>query len=206
MKVSGNWLVGELTYPTSPWEIGRYAFLFFFFFLFFSFFFLLCVGDVIARHCFFLLSPPFLTPMFPFVHIVTKRFKPDLNVVHSWDLNFVLRSEIFVHYDGQLRASHLILECIPLYTSYQDPGQALTVGNPLLSYLNVHLRGFLPRGLTLVEARRLNPRQIREGSLLLVRDGSTNRVFLGRAEHILVEEPIVAIPISIADPILVEET
>lgn len=118
----------------------------------------------------------------------------------------MLRSEIFVHYDSQLRASHLILECIPLYTSYQDPGQALTVGNPLLSYLNVHLRGFLPRGLTLVEARRLNPRQIREGSLLLVRDGSTNRVFLGRAEHILVEEPVVAIPISIADPILVEET
>ena len=77
VKVSGNWLVGELTYPTSPWEIGRYAFLFFFFFLFFSFFFLLCMGDVIARHCFFLLSPP--PPLFntyvPFCPYSNKAFQ-----------------------------------------------------------------------------------------------------------------------------------
>ena len=138
--------------------------------------FFFCAGDVIARHCFFLLPPLplFLTPMFPFVHAVTKRFKPDLNVVHSWDLNFMLRSEIFVHYNGQLRTSHLILECIPSYTSYQDPGQALTVGSPLLSYLDIRLRGFLPRGLTLGKSRRLGPQQIRKGSLLLVRDGTVD--------------------------------
>ena len=33
---------------------------------------------------------------------------------HVRDLNFVLRLEIFVHSDGQLRASHLILGCNPV--------------------------------------------------------------------------------------------
>nr|XP_023891793.1 uncharacterized protein LOC112003810 [Quercus suber] len=105
------------------------------------------------------------------------------------DLNFVLRSEIFVHSNSQLRASHLILGCTPAYTSFQDPGQALTVGSPLLSYLDVQLRYFLPRGLMHGEAWRLGPRQIREGSLQLVRDDSADRVFYGQAKHIPVEEP-----------------
>ena len=105
------------------------------------------------------------------------------------DLNFVIRFEIFVHFDGQLRATHLILDHTPAYTSFQDPSHELTVGSPLLSYLDVRLRGFLPKGLTLGEARRLGPWQIREGSLLPVRDGSTDRVFHGRAEHILIKEP-----------------
>ena len=66
-----------------------------------------------------------------------KRFKPDRNAIHVWDLNFVLRSEIFVHFDDQLRASHLILGCTLAYTSFQDQRQVLTVGSPLLSYLDV---------------------------------------------------------------------
>ena len=70
----------------------------------------------------------------------------------------MLHSEIFVHFDGEPRASHLILNYVPSYTSYQDPRQALTVGNPLLSYIDIHLRGFLLRNLMLGEARRLSPR------------------------------------------------
>ena len=31
--------------------------------------------------------------------------------MHVRDLNFVLRLEIFMHSDGQLQASHLILGC-----------------------------------------------------------------------------------------------
>ena len=130
--------------------------------------------------------------MFPLTYADIKCFKSDLNVVHARDLNFVLRSEIFVHYDGQLRAPHLILECTPSYTSYQDLGQALTVGSPLLSYLNMRLHNFLPRGLMLGEAWRLGPCQIRKGSLLPVRDSSADRVFHSWAEHIPVEEPAVA--------------
>ena len=49
--------------------------------------------------------------------------------------------------------------------------------------------------MTLDEARRLGPRQIREGSLLPVRDGFADRVFYGRVEHILVEELAATIPL-----------
>lgn len=47
-----------------------------------------------------------------------KRFKPNINVVHLRDLNFVLQSEIFVHFNDQLWASYLILSCTPAYTSF----------------------------------------------------------------------------------------
>ena len=119
----------------------------------------------------------------------SKKFKPDINAVHVRDLNFVLKSEIFVHYDSQLQASHLIFDCTPVYTSYQDLGQALIVDSPLLSYIDVRHRGFLPPGLTVGEARDLGPRLIRLGSLLPVRDESTDSVFQGRVEHIPVEQP-----------------
>jgi len=48
----------------------------------------------------------------------SKRFKPNLRVVHVRDLNFILQLGIFVHTDGQLRESHLILGCNPVYTTW----------------------------------------------------------------------------------------
>lgn len=75
-------------------------------------------------------------------YAISKHFKSDLNAFHVKDLNFILRSRIFLHFDGHLRASHLILSLIPSYTSYQDSGLALTVGNPLLSYINIRLARF----------------------------------------------------------------
>lgn len=48
----------------------------------------------------------------------SKKFKLDSNAIHVRDLNFMLRSEIFVHFDNQLQASHLILGHTPIYTSY----------------------------------------------------------------------------------------
>lgn len=64
----------------------------------------------------------------------------------------------------------------------------MTVGSPLLSYIDVRLSGFLPRGLTIGEARARGPRFIREGFLFLVRDGLADSVFQGKAKHILVED------------------
>ena len=113
---------------------------------------------------------------------------PDFNAVHVRDLNFVLRSEIFVHYDRQLRASHLILGVTSIYTSYQSFGQALTVGSPLLSYIDVRYQGFFPLRLTVGEARELGPHLIRVGSLVPARDGSVNTFFQSRAMHTLGEE------------------
>ena len=65
--------------------------------------------------------------LLPFIHLLIisiyhyadgKKFILDLNAIKMRDLNFVLRSEIFVHFDRQLKASHLILGCTPVYTSY----------------------------------------------------------------------------------------
>ena len=62
-------------------------------------------------------------------------------------------------------------------------------------YIDVRLPGFLPRGLSLGEAWRISPCQIREGSLLPIRYSSTNRVFCDKVEHILVEEPAAEEPV-----------
>ena len=88
-----------------------------------------------------------------------------------------LCSEIFVHYDGQLRVSDLIFGYVPFYTSYQYSSGALMVGSPLLSYLNVRLPGFLSSGLTSGEVRHQGPRRVRQGSLKPVCDGSADTVF-----------------------------
>lgn len=73
-----------------------------------------------------------------------KRFKLDPRVMLVRDLNFVLRSEIFINSDGQLRESHLILGCTPVYTTWQPFGPALLVDNPLLSYIDVRLSNLFP--------------------------------------------------------------
>ena len=78
-------------------------------------------------------------------------------MVHVRDLNFVLRSEIFVHWDGQLRASHLILGVDPVYSTWQAFGQALLVDRPLLSCIDIRHANFLPPKLTIGEARDLGP-------------------------------------------------
>nr|POE49377.1 hypothetical protein CFP56_62969 [Quercus suber] len=73
-------------------------------------------------------------------------------LVKVQDLNFVLCSNIFMHYDRQLRASHLILDYVPSYTSYRDSRPTLIVGRTLLSYIDIRLPEFLPKGLTVGEA------------------------------------------------------
>lgn len=122
-------------------------------------------------------------------YVVSKRFKPDVNVVQVWDLNFVQRLEIFVHYVGQLSVSQWVLGCVPSYTSYQDSVGALTTGSPLLSYLDVCLPGFLPNGARSNKAQHLGPRRVREGSFEPIIDGLANIVFHGRAKHVPIESP-----------------
>ena len=87
----------------------------------------------------------------------SKRFKPDIKVVHVRDLNFVLQLEIFVNFDRQLWVSHLILGCTPVYSTWQPFGQALLVESPLLSYIEVSHPNFLPPNLTMGETRDLGP-------------------------------------------------
>lgn len=130
VQVSSNWHANELTCLTSPKEIGRYR---------------------APLTCFKSMSWLVFKLLFEYVLTTSichdaegKRFRSNIRVVHMRDLNFMLRSEIFVNFDGQLRASHLILGCASVYTSYQPFGQALLVDSPLLSYIDVRHPNFLP--------------------------------------------------------------
>ena len=103
-------------------------------------------------------------------------FIPNLREVHVRDLNFVLRSEIFVHWDGQLRASHLILRVEPVYSTWQHFRQALLVDSPLLSYINVRHTNFLPPILIVGEAQELGRQYTCSDELMLLRDESTEHM------------------------------
>ena len=98
--------------------------------------------------------------------------------MHVRDLNFVLKSEIFIHTDEQLKASHLILGCTPVYKTWQPFNQALSVDIPLLSYIDVWHANFLPPppSLTTNEARDLGPRYTTVEDLASIRDESAERV------------------------------
>ena len=111
-------------------------------------------------------------------------------MVHERDLNFVLRSEIFVHTDGQLRASHLILGYVPVYKTWQPFSQDLLLDSLLLSFINVRHANFLPPKLTPGEARDLSLRYITAKDLAPIRDESAERASQSRQEHILVEEQV----------------
>ena len=103
-------------------------------------------------------------------------FIPDIRTVHVRNLNFILRSEIFVHWDGQLRASHLILEVEPIYSTWQSFKQALLVDSPLLSYIDVRYANFLPPKLTTGEVREFEKRYTCSDKLAPLRDESAERV------------------------------
>ena len=97
-------------------------------------------------------------------------------MVHVRDLNFILRSKIFVHWDEQLQASHLILGLEPVYSTWQAFRQALLVDSPLLSYIDVRHANFLPPRLTVGEAHDLGPRYTCSDKLAPIRDESAKCV------------------------------
>ena len=103
-------------------------------------------------------------------------FIPDIRTVYAKDLNFILRSEIYVHWDGQLQVSHLILGVEPVYSTWHPLKQALLVDSPLLSYIDVRYANFLPPKLTTGEARDFGRRFTWLDELAPLRDESAERV------------------------------
>ena len=81
-----------------------------------------------------------------------------------------------MHWDGQLRASHLILGVEPVYSTWQNFKQALLVDSPLLSYINVRYASFLPSKLTTGEAREFGRCFTCSDELAPLRDESAERV------------------------------
>ena len=72
-----------------------------------------------------------------------KRTSPRLSLVNIPALNYLLRSEIFVIEDGQLRSAPLILDFVPLTRSLVDAGQAIRAGSPRLARIDVSIPEFL---------------------------------------------------------------
>ena len=70
---------------------------------------------------------------------------PNLNFVKVLDLNRVLRVEVFMSKDKQLRAVHLILNFKPLPDKFQDVRNAIKVCDPCLARIDISMRGFLAR-------------------------------------------------------------
>lgn len=68
---------------------------------------------------------------------------PNFNLVNEPDLNIVLKVEVFVHTDGQLRAAHLILGYTPLSSSFQVPKCVIKVRDYHLHLINVIVPGFI---------------------------------------------------------------
>ena len=85
--MSDNWLTEELPCAFASRDVGQSRIYFFTSILLIRKFQLDRVTSNQFLYCFY---------------ADTRRFKKDLRVVHVRDLNFVLRSEIFVHWDGQL--------------------------------------------------------------------------------------------------------
>ena len=60
-------------------------------------------------------------------------------------LNYLLRSEIFVSEDHQLRAVHLILDFEPISRVFQEIGHAIRAGDPRIHRIDVSKPTFLAR-------------------------------------------------------------
>ena len=77
---------------------------------------------------------------------------PRLSLVNVQALNFLLRFEIYVSVDEQLRAAPLILDYVPLTRALVEPGQAIRAGSPRLARIDISILGFLAsRDLPLVQ-------------------------------------------------------
>ena len=90
---------------------------------------------------------PFPSP-FLIIHLflvsANKNFTaPNISLVNEPDLNKILRSEIFLHKDGQLRAAHIILEYKPISSSFQSPKNVIKTKDPRLHLIDVAISGFL---------------------------------------------------------------
>lgn len=90
--VSSNWYANDLAYLTSPRDIGQYHSCW------------TCFYYIILYSLFMIIfMSTYMLIISTYSDADGKKFKPDINAVH-------------------VRASHLILGCTLVYTSYQDPG------------------------------------------------------------------------------------
>ena len=63
--------------------------------------------------------------------------EPNFNLINKESLEKILKAEIFVHKDGQLRAAHLILGYTPISSSFQAPKGIIKAKDPRLHQISV---------------------------------------------------------------------
>ena len=86
----------------------------------------------------------FLIMFCPLAIVADKRYvAPKLSLTNVPALNYLLRSEIFVSEDRQLRAIHLILDFEPISKVYQEIGHSIRVGDQQLTRIDVSHPNFL---------------------------------------------------------------
>ena len=68
---------------------------------------------------------------------------PNLNLVNCEDLNEILKFEIFLHKDGQLRAAQVILGYKPISTYFQSPKHMIKAKGLRLTRIDVTVPEFL---------------------------------------------------------------
>ena len=68
---------------------------------------------------------------------------PKLSLINVPALNYLLRSQIFVNNNGQLRAVHLILDFEPISRSFLDVGNSIRAGDHRLARIDVSRPNFL---------------------------------------------------------------
>ena len=68
---------------------------------------------------------------------------PRISLTNVAALNYLLRSQIFVNNDGQLQATHLILDYEPISRTFQDVGNAIKANDYRLARIDVSQPHFL---------------------------------------------------------------
>ena len=90
----------------------------------------------------FTLNSKFLTVWF-FCLTDKTQVNPRISLINVPTLNYLLRSQIFVNDDGQLRAAHLILDYEPILRTFLDVGNSIRANDYRLARIDVSRPGFL---------------------------------------------------------------
>ena len=78
--------------------------------------------------------------------------QPNFNLVNKDSLDRILKVEVFVNLDGQLRAAHLILGYTPISSSFQAPKCVIRARDPRFHWISVVVPSFLlPQGAPVLE-------------------------------------------------------
>ncbi|KAL0001352.1 hypothetical protein SO802_015133 [Lithocarpus litseifolius] len=110
---------------------------------------------------------------------LSRKGKPDKNAaipkfsfVNQESLDKIVKAEVFVHTDSQLRAAHIILDYVPISKAFQAPKYVIKAKDPRLHQISVAAPGFLiispipegvlstnpiPEGVPMVEASSSYP-------------------------------------------------